>query len=371
MKKHIILFLWSIVLFACQFPLVNADKLSDKVLFTVQTKLYDLQVRELLKDLKHPWGMTWLQDDSMIISERNGSLWVLKNNVLYAVSGLPQNVYQGGQGGWLDLAYHPDNWIYLSYARQNKARSTTALVRFRLQKDRELFHVHSLETVFIAKPELSSSLHYGAPIAITPDGVVFLGMGERGQRDEAQDKTNDLGSVIRIAQDGSSSVYSYGHRNIQGMFYDAKTKMLFAHEHGPQGGDELNLVEQGKNYGWPVITYGKEYVSGRKIGEGTAKPGMEQPLYQWTPSPALSGLTRYYGTTFPDWNGDIFIGALKFQRIYRLRLRANAVDSSGPEEEFLTKKIGRIRSIRTGPDGNIYILSDEKRGRLIRLEKKR
>jgi glucose/arabinose dehydrogenase len=235
-----------------------------------------------------------------------------------------------------------------------------------------------LEEIFQAQPGFSGGRHFGSRLAFDPDGYLFITVGERGQRDEAQSLESHNGTVVRLHDDGTipednpfvgeagarPEIFSYGHRNPQGMDIHPETGVPWLQEHGARGGDEVNIVEAGVNYGWPVITYGIDY-SGAPIGEGTAKPGMAQPIHYWVPSIAPSGMTFYSGDAFPEWQGDLFVGALKFALITRLELDGDQVLA---EERLLEDQLGRIRDVRTGPDGFLYLLTDEADGALYRLQ---
>jgi glucose/arabinose dehydrogenase len=241
---------------------------------------------------------------------------------------------------------------------------------------------HSLverQVLFRQQPKSRTGRHFGSRLVFDREGFLFITLGDRGERERAQNIGDHAGSVIRLHDDGrvpgdnplvhmsrpKGEIFSYGHRNIQGAALHPQTGVLWIHEHGPQGGDELNIVSAGANYGWPVITYGKEYVTGWDIGEGTHKEGMEQPIHVWTPSIAPSGMAFYTGDKFPGWRGSLFVGALKFQLLVRLELEGDRVVK---EERYLEGELGRIRDVRTGPDGYLYLLTDARNGRLIRLE---
>jgi len=250
----------------------------------------------------------------------------------------------------------------------------TAVARGRLEGMR----LNDTEVLFRLAPKSSTSHHFGSRLVFDRQGHLFITLGDRGDRPRAQDLADHAGSVIRLNDDGSipadnplvgrtdarPEIYSYGHRNIQGASLHPESGRLWTHEHGPQGGDEINLPEAGMNYGWPVITYGVNYGIGTRIGEGTEKPGMAQPLYYWDPSIAPSGMAFYQGDAFPAWQGDLFVGSLKFRLLVRLRIQNGKVVH---EERMLKGELGRIRDVRLGPDGLLYLLTDEDDGRLIRL----
>ena len=337
--------------------------------------------------LEHPWGMAFLPNGDVLITERPGRLRLLRAGAVEGpragahdpewVAGVPE-VYASGQGGLLDVALDPEfaanGRIYLSYAAPGEGGNSTRVLRARLGDGR----LEEPEVIFTARPLVRSSKHFGSRLAFDPDGNLFITVGERGEADRAQDLAELNGKVIRLGPDGSVAednpfvgsndarpeIFSYGHRNPQGMAIHPATGAVWTHEHGPRGGDEVNLIRPGVNYGWPVITHGIDY-SGAPVGEGKAKPGMAQPLYYWVPSIAPSGMAFYMGDAFPDWQGDLFVGALKDELLVRLELDGERVVA---EERLLAGAIGRIRDVETGPDGFLYLLTDESDGALYRLE---
>lgn len=340
----------------------------------------DFRAVSLVSGLEHPWGMAFLPDGQMLITERSGQLKVLSVDQWQSneIRGLPE-ISAKGQGGLLDVAIHPDfernQWVYLSYAAKGEGGIGTEVGRGRLTGDR----LEGWQTLFRLQPKSGARYHFGSRLVFDRDGNLYITLGDRGERMRSQRLDDHAGSVIRLTDDGSvpadnpfvaeagamPEIYSYGHRNIQGAALHPETGQLWIHEHGPQGGDELNLIKPGVNYGWPVITYGAEYGSGESIGEGTHKPGMEQPLHYWVPSIAPSGMTFYTGNRFPDWRGNLFIGSLKFQLLVRLELKGQTVKR---ETRMLKGDYGRIRDVENGPDGYLYLLTDAPNGQLIRLE---
>ncbi len=334
----------------------------------------------LTDNLSHPWSMAFLPNDELLITEKSGRLRRFADGELdpRPIDGLPE-IATKGQGGLLDVAVHPDfannQLVYFSYSASASGGMGTELARARLNDHR----LDDLQVLFSAQPKSRGGRHFGSRIVFAPDGFLYLSLGDRGKRDPAQDLTNHTGSLIRLNQDGSvpgdnpfvnenkaqPEIYSYGHRNIQGLAVQPESGLLWLHEHGPQGGDELNIVRAGANYGWPVITYGRNYGSGTKIGEGTQKAGMEQPVHYWVPSIAPSGMAFYTGDVFPEWNGNLFVGSLKFRHLVRLQLAGETVTK---EEILLAKELGRIRDVRSGQDGFIYLLTDADDGILVRLE---
>lgn len=336
-----------------------------------------VKITVLAEGLEHPWALAFLPDGGMLITERPGRLRLLHKGRLGTVSGLPDIVAKG-QGGLLDVALHPgfkeNRWLYLSYSESGEGGMGTAVGRGQLQGNR----LTNWQTLFRLAPKTSKRQHFGSRLVFDGKGYLYITLGDRGQRHRAQDLADHAGSLIRLHDDGRipednpfagmparrAAIYSYGHRNIQGAALHPKTRQLWTHEHGPQGGDELNIIKPGSNYGWPVITYGKEYGTGFSIGEGTSRTGMEQPVYYWAPSIAPSGMSFYTGDKFPNWQGDLFIGSLKFDSLVRLELEGNSVIA---EQRMLQGRLGRIRDVRQGPEGYLYLLTDEDNGKLVRL----
>ncbi len=340
-----------------------------------------LSVDTVVKGLEHPWGLAFLPDGSMLVSERPGRLRIVRDGKLSdPIANVPR-VAARGQGGLLDVALHPDfannRLIYFSFAEpRGIASNATSLARARLSKDSTA--LENVEVIFQQQPAIVSTAHFGGRIVFAPDGNLFLTLGDRySQRDSAQDLTTHLGKTVRISEAGKPAdgnpflnttgalpeIWSYGHRNAQGAAIDPSTGAYWTVEHGAQGGDELNRPEGGKNYGWPVITYGKDY-SGAKIGVGTAQDGMEQPLHFWVPSIAPSGLAFYQGNAFPKWNGDLLVGALAGMKLVRLDMEAGKVIG----EEALLEDMGeRIRDVRVDKDGQVFLLTDSPDGAILRL----
>ena len=341
------------------------------------------KVETLVSGLEHPWGMAFLPDGRMLVTERAGRLRIVEQGQLLAspVAGLPA-IESIGQGGLLDIVLHPDyqnnGWLYFSYAEPAEGFFTndygTAVARAKLDGNR----LTDLQVIFSMNIKSNGGRHFGSRLLFDRDNYLYITTGDRGERDRAQALDDHAGSVIRLHDDGRipadnpfvntagarAEIYSYGHRNPQGMALHPTTGEVWLHEHGPQGGDEINRILPGHNYGWPVITYGENYGTGTKIGEGTHKPGMEQPLYQWTPSIAPSGMAFYTGDAFERWRGNLFVGALKFQLLVRLELDGNKVVN---EERLLERQLGRIRDVRNGPDGLLYLLTDADEGAIVRL----
>ena len=341
----------------------------------------DYDVRSVVTGLNHPWSMAFLPNGDVLVSERSGKLRLIQNGQLITqpVSGLPA-ITSVGQGGLLGLALHPqfskNRWLYFAYTGSDQHGHSTHVARGQYQNG-ALSDVH---VIFAATPKVRSGVHFGARLAFDKAGQLYITLGDRGKRRFAQQPSNHAGSLIRLNDDGSlpqdnpfykqenvaKGLYSYGHRNQQGIAIDPRTQQLWTHEHGPRGGDELNLIKRGANYGWPVITYGEEY-SGGEVGNGlTQKPGLQQPVHYWVPSIAPSGMTFYHHTRFPSWNNKLFIGSLKFQLIAQLEMNNNKVVK---ETRILKGVLGRIRDIKQGPEGYLYILNDRPspNGGLFRL----
>ena len=348
---------------------------------TIKTQEHVVRVVKVVEGLEYPWGLAFLPDGRMLVTERPGRLRIVGKDgklVPQAVSGLPQ-IAAHGQGGLLDVALHPrfsqNGLLYLSYAARGDGGVGTEIARGRLSGDR----LENLEVLFRQHPKGSTGRHFGSRLVFDREGYLYITLGDRGEQQRAQKSDDHAGSVIRLHDDGrvpqdnpfvgkpgwKPEKYTLGNRNMQGAALHPQTGILWTHEHGPQGGDEINVIRAGVNYGWPVITYGVQYVTGTRIGEGTHKPGMAQPLHYWVPSIAPSGMAFYMGDKFPAWRGDLFVGALRDQMLVRLKLDGEKVVG---EERMLKNALGRIRDVRNGPDGYLYLLTDESNGVLARLE---
>jgi aldose sugar dehydrogenase len=328
--------------------------------------------------LANPWGLEFLPDGRLLISERSGSLKIREGSRISEISGLPA-ISTGGQGGLLDILadrnFAANRILYFTFSKDGPGGRGTAVAKARLDGN----SLRDVALLWEMKGRTQSSLHFGSRIRELADGSLAFTTGERGSADRAQNLADDAGKVHRIAKDGSipadnpfvavpgsiPSVFSYGHRNAQGLAIHPDTGAIWLTEHGPQGGDELNVIRPGKNYGWPVITHGRQYGSGAPIGEGNSKPGMEQPVLTWTPSIAPSGLAFYTGSAFPGWKGNLFSGNLAGRQLVRMELAAERVMR---QEKLLVDAIGRIRDVKQGPDGLIYLITDERNGGLYRLE---
>lgn len=328
--------------------------------------------------LQSPWSIAFLPDGRLLVTERDGRLRAIDaaGRVGSPISGVPE-VAARGQGGLLDVALDPNfaqnRLIYLSYAEPRPEGAATAVARARLSDD--LTRLTDVDVIFRQQPAVSGGNHFGSRLVFAPDGMLFVTLGDRfNYMDRAQDLSTTLGKVVRIAPDGSTpadnpfvdkdgarpEIWSYGHRNVQAGVIEPATGRLWTVEHGPRGGDEVNRPEAGKNYGWPVIGYGRHY-SGAKIGVGTAKDGMEQPLFYWDPSIAPSGAAFYSGDALPNWRGQLFVGALAGQSLVMVKVRDGAVIG---EERLPMGK--RIRDVRMGPDGALWLVA-ENTGEILRV----
>lgn len=332
------------------------------------------KTRVLVNGLENPWSLAWLPNGDLLVTERSGRLRRISKDFRLdpkPIEGLPTNIVASGQGGLFDVLPHPDHQrngvVFLSYAEGDlpgrMASSGTAVARARIDGHT----LKDVEVLFRMQPKSRGGRHFGGRLVLDRQGDLYLGLGDRGEEDRAQRTGDHAGSVIRVPNSGAGApeVFSRGHRNIQGFAMHPATGELWAHEHGPQGGDEVNIVRAGRNYGWPTITYGVNYVTGTRIGEGYQKPGLEQPVHVWVPSIAPSGMAFYVGTAFPAWQNSLLVGALRGQSLVRLSLNGDRVVS---EERLLVGEVGRIRDVRVGPDGLVYLLTDESGGQLIRLE---
>jgi len=347
---------------------------------TIRTEEHSFRVVTVVEGLANPWSVAFLPDGRMLVTERAGRLRTIANGKLdpQPVSGLPE-VAPHGQGGLHDVVLHPrfatNSLVYLAYSGRGSDGYGTELARGELKGSR----LENVQVLFRQSPKGSRGQHFGGRIVFDRAGFVYLTLGDRGEMERAQKPDDHAGSVIRLHDDGrvpadnpfagrkgwKAEKFTLGNRNMQGAALHPQTGVLWTHEHGPQGGDEVNVMRAGTNYGWPVITYGVQYGIGTKIGEGKEKPGMAQPIHYWVPSIAPSGMAFYTGDRFPKWKGDLFVGALRDRLLVRLRLDGEKVVK---EERMLQGVLGRIRDVRTGPDGLLYLLTDESSGVLARLE---
>ena len=361
MKKCIIpcLFLFSLLTVSCE----------------AQVKPNDIPVKEDSKNYKLetvaaaiaiPWGMVWLPDGSMLVTEKSGTLYHIKNGSKTDVTNVPK-VYSRGQGGLLDIALHPkyaeNGWIYMTFASDEGEGTggNTKLIRAKLLNG----SLTQIESLYKATPNTTKGQHFGSRITFDNDGYLYFSVGERGDHFvNPQDIKRDGGKIYRLNDDGSipkdnpfvgqagskEAVFTYGNRNPQGMAKNPITGEIWAHEHGPKGGDEINIIKKGANYGWPLVTYGIDY-DGTTISKESEKTGIEKPIYYWVPSIAPSGMAFVTSDKYPDWKGSLVVGSLKFEYLELLKLKGNEV----VERQKIATAIGRVRNVAQGPDGYIYM----------------
>lgn len=335
--------------------------------WTAPASAAEVKVVKLVEGLDHPWAMAWLPEGDALITTRPGMLyrWRPTTGSLDPIANVPK-VAAYGQGGLFDARPAPDfkttGRIVLSYAAAGDGGAATRVAEATLAGDA----LSNLRILFDGAPRTRSSVHFGGRLRFGPDGALYAAFGDRGERERAQDAADPAGSVYRIAPGERPRLFTTGHRNPQGMAVHPQTGAIWVHEHGPKGGDEVNVLREGANYGWPRVTFGREYSGGRIADAGTA-PGFEAPIYYWDPSIAPSGMAFYQGDAFPDWQGDLLVGALKFQLLVRLKLDGQRIAS---EERLIEGEIGRIREVSVGPDGLVYLLTDAGDGGLYRLEPK-
>ena len=326
-------------------------------------KSHDYQV--IVPDLNIPWGFVFLPDNTILITEKSGELIHFKNGKKTFIKGLPE-IHVYGQGGLMDIALHPDYkrnaWIYFSYASSGGVGNGghTAIARAKLKNNA----LTDFQVLYKATPNTKAGQHFGSRMVFDKDNFLFFSIGDRGERDiNPQDVTLDGGKIYRLHDDGTipknnpfvqspnakKAIYSYGHRNPQGMAIHPETRAIWSHEHGPKGGDEINIIEGGHNYGWPKVTYGKNY-SGTEITDKTTLPGLTQPIHYWDPSIAPSGMAFISSNVYPKWKGNLLVGSLKFQYLDLCYLKGKKII----KEERLLDGLGRVRSVVLGPDGYIY-----------------
>ncbi|GIU68121.1 PQQ-dependent sugar dehydrogenase [Candidatus Phycosocius spiralis] len=365
--------IFSCLLLACSPPAASLP------IAAVQSHI---KVTELASGLAYPWGAAFLPDGGLLVTEREGRLRLIRDGQLVEapINGVPA-VLNHGQGGLFDIALHPDfatnALIYLSFAQGTKNANHTRVVRAKFDGQA----LTQVETVFDAVPERDTQAHFGGRLLFLPDKSLIVTLGDGyTYRHKAQDLSSDLGKIVRITDTGKAAsgnpflgqagarpeIWSYGHRNVQGIARDPATGTLYANEHGPKGGDEVNVIQPGKNYGWPVITYGVDY-SGAPISLENKKAGMEQPLVYWVPSIAPSSMVFYTGDLFKAWKGDLLVTALAGQHIRRIDLEAGTVMG---QESLLTERQERYRDIIQAPDGSLIVLTDDPEGKVLRLTPK-
>lgn len=343
---------------------------------TVDTQTGAVTVAEVADGLEHPWGMAFLPDGRLLVTERAGRLRILSRDgkLSEPVSGTPR-VYAEDQGGLLDVALDPDfasnGLVYLSYAEAEGELASTAVARGRLDGGA----MKNVEVIFRQQPKVSDGKHFGSRLAFAPDGALFVTLGERFKFDPAQDLSSHLGKVVRIRPDGTvppdnpfvgrkgakPEIWSYGHRNVQGAAIHPDTGRLWISEYGPRGGDEINIPEAGRNYGWPLVSWGRHY-NLASIPKPTTRPDLAQSIYHWNPVISPSGIVFYTGSAFPRWRGNLLIAGLSSEGIVRLTLDGERV--TGEERIDMD---ARVRDVEQGPDGSVYIATDESDGRILRL----
>ncbi|WP_114749066.1 PQQ-dependent sugar dehydrogenase [Pleomorphovibrio marinus] len=374
---------------------------NETVLENKETEGAKVKVTKVVEGLEHPWAVNWLSDGKMIVTERPGKMYLIdvSEEKVTELTGLPKidtdedqlSAPDGGnQGGLMDVVPHPDyatnGWIYFTYSSPGDDDSVTgdydyatgtALARAKIQGG-ELVEV---ETLYAQVPRTNPGRHYGSRILFPGDGTVLFSIGDRGLRWPSQDLTDPAGSIIRLKEDGGAvednpfigvapgnlrpEIYSFGHRNNQGFAMDPNTGKLWTTEHGPNGGDLLHLIEKGGNYGWPQVAFGKEYSTDEKIGIGQKAPGIKAPKHIWEDSMAPSGLAFYAGSNIAAWEGQLFAGSLYRKAIYRISIDG---ETASREEELFKDEIGRIRDVRQGPDGDLYVVTDEGDGGVYRIQ---
>jgi glucose/arabinose dehydrogenase len=349
--------------------MVSCAQKSDNEVKTPDIKTISAEL--LVDGLQIPWGMAFLPDGSLLITEKSGEMIHFKNGSKTTIGNVPE-VYNRGQGGLLDIELHPDyeqnGWIYFSYASEegNDKGGHTAIARAKLEGN----SLANIEVLYKATPNTTKGQHFGSRLEFDDNGYLYFSIGERGQRDvNPQDITRDGGKIYRINDDGSipqdnpfinvngakTAAYTYGNRNPQGMIKHPETGAIWIHEHGPRGGDEINIVEKGANYGWPILTYGINY-SGTPITDKTEMEGMTQPIHYWVPSIAPSGMAFITSDVYSDWKGNMLVGSLSFQYLERLVFEGTKVTY----REKLLENIGRVRNVRQGPDGFVYVAVEGK-----------
>ena len=345
---------------------------------TYKSKQAQFTVETVADGLERPWSLAFLPNGDMLVTERPGRLRLVQNGKLVdkAIGGLPR-IAAIGQGGLLDVILHPDfeqnRRIYISYSARGAGGAGTEVVSGEFDGQK----LNNVKTIIRAQPKSSGGRHFGSRLVFDDKGHLFISLGDRGRPNQAQRTSTHHGSVLRLMDDGSipadnpfvgksgskQEIYSYGHRNVQGMVLHPSTREIWTHEHGPRGGDEVNILKKGANFGWPSITYGINY-DGSVITDKKRAPDMEQPVTYWVPSIAPSGMAFYSGDKFPQWKGDLFVGALAGAHLRRLEIKDNKVVD---QEQLLGDLGSRVRDVRMGPDGFLYVLTDQTDGEILRL----
>ena len=358
-------------------PVTLADTVVEE---RIDTEYEAVKLTEVAGGLEHPWAVAAMPGGGYLVTERPGRLQLIQDGEASEVSGVPE-VRAQGQGGLLDVVLHPEfednRWIYLTYSAGDGSETATALARGRLDGN----ELVDMEKLFEQDRRSGPGRHYGSRLAWLDDGTLLMTIGDRGEEPaRAQDSGDHAGTVLRLDEDGGvpddnpfldnddvlDEIYSWGHRNIQGLVVDGGTNEVWATEHGPRGGDELNLIQAGQNYGWPAVTKGRDYQTQEQFEDSVrvAREDMVEPVYEFLPTHAPSGLARVSGDVFPAWEGDLMAGGLRSERVRRVVIEGDEVIH---EEELFLQKIGRIRDVREGPDGALYLLSDESDGGLYRV----
>ena len=369
-------FLLLVITWLCLLPLSKAENPT----FIIKSEGVEIKVEQVADGFGIPWGMSFLSTNKMLVTERSGSVYILnlKNSNKIKLKNTPDVLFDG-QGGMLDVAlpldYKTSNWIYFTYVKKVDNEGVTVLARAKLGTDN--FQFNQWQELLVSDSGTDESYHFGSRITFDDQGHVYFGIGDRGERPNAQNLTNHAGSIIRLNLDGSipkdnpfvntkgvlPEIWSYGHRNPQGLVYDFTYKRLWEIEHGPRGGDEINLIVAGENYGWPVISYGKEYWGPISVGEGTHRKGMQQPVKVYVPSIAPGSLIMYSGDALSKWKGNLFSGALKLRHINRIVL--NKKGQAVKEERLLESLDERIRALAQSPEGFIYFSTDS--GKIFKI----
>lgn len=337
----------------------------------LQEEVKNYTLETVVDGIPIPWGMAWLPDGSMLVTEKSGILYHVKNGKKTEVKNVPI-VYNRGQGGLLDIVLHPDytknGWIYITYASTEGEGEggNTKLIRVKLENE----SLTQIQSLYKCEPNTTKGQHFGSRIVFDNEGYLYFSAGERGAHFvNPQDITRDNGKIYRLNDDGSipadnpfvgkvgakEAIYSYGHRNPQGLVKNPVTGAIWDHEHGPKGGDEINIIKKAANYGWPVVTYGIDY-DGTSISNISQKPGMEDPIYYWVPSIAPSGMTFVTGDRYPEWKGDLLVGSLKFQYLELVKLDGDKITG----RQKIATDIGRVRNVAQAPDGYIYLAVEGK-----------
>jgi aldose sugar dehydrogenase len=376
--NYLFLSIFLILLFSCARPTESVQETESG---EIPGMNQEFVVDTITTEINFPWGMTFLPENIILVTDKTGEVRVIENGKLLEekVGGVPIVLHQG-QGGLLDIKAHPNynnnGFIYITYSKPGPDEtSATALARAKFENNSFV----DLQDIFITEPYVKSSHHFGSRIAFDNNGFLFVSTGERGTKPNSQNLENHYGKIHRLHDDGripednpfvnepnaKPSIWSYGHRNVQGMTFDKNTNILWAHEHGPKGGDEINLVQKAKNYGWPLVTYGTDY-DGSVISDKTQMEGVENPVHYWNPSIAPCGMTVVSGNSFPGWEGNLLIGALAHMHVARVVIK----DGKYQGEQKLLDKVGRVRTVNQGPDGNIYV-GTEAPGMILRLSPKK